>query len=190
MEKTDFESVDSVDSIDGDMLFEKVRKSGYESLNLEEKNLIFLDKNLSDRVRDFLERERERKIEEQIYMDFGVTKEEMAKKIEDAERTMELKRHIEAKLIENGVMVVKSGNNDPKGIKPSKKLVNNFLKIFHNKKLLTKEEITYGLKNIGYEAQLVTLNLYVRRALNWGIINIINGEYAINNNVIKELYNI
>jgi hypothetical protein len=104
---------------------------------------------------------------------------------------MELKNRIDAKLVENGVIQIKTDNNDERGRKPSRKLVKNLIKIFaNNGGKLEKNDAIYKLRDIGYTAESITLNLYLRWAVNWGILNIVDGRYIINNSVIKELYNI
>jgi hypothetical protein len=190
--KTDFEGMDEVgDAIDGDMLFEKVRKNGYESLNLEEKNLIFLNKNLSDKVREYLEKEKDRKIEEQIYREkSGDSKEIFNTKVEEARFILAVNDEIERELMEKGVLAIKTDNKDERGRKPSRKLVKNVINVFNGKRALSKENIIYGLKNQGYSAEDITLNLYANWCVNWGILNLKNGDYVLNRGVIKEIYNI
>jgi uncharacterized protein related to proFAR isomerase len=202
--KTDFKGIEEGDSEFGDierdienleseedlnLLTKKILDIGIQNLPITVLNAVMMNRELTDSIREKTEEiERDRK-EKAVYMEFGITKGEMEKRIEDARKMMELKKNIDAKLMESGVLTVKTKVNDERGRKPSRKLVKNLVKIFaNNGGKMEKNDIVYKLRDIGYTAEDITLNLYVNWAINWGILNNVSGEFVINKNAVKELY--
>ena len=181
--------------INKEEIIEKVKKDGLKNLSFDERDFIFFDDDLTHIVKDIVERSEERKKMDKIYMSMtGDLTEVWREKKDFAEFILAVDFEINLQLAKDGIIekikVIVSKDENKKARKPSKKMVTNLLKVFDGKNLLSKEDTIYGLRDFGYTAEDVTLNLYVRWAVEWGVLNMLNGEYSINENVIKELYGI
>ena len=204
MEKIDTDCVDEIEErkingeekieeINEESIIEKVKKVGsLNSLSIDERNFIFFSDDLTRKIRDIVERSEERKKMDQIYVSMtGDITEAWREKKEYAEFILAVDFECNLQLAKAGViekLKVFVSKGDKKARKPSKKMATNLLKVFDGKNSISREDVVYGLRDFGYTAEDITLNLYVRWATEWGVLKQKNGEYSINENVIKELY--
>ena len=189
LREEDFEDLEM--AMDGDMILEMVKDSGLDKLSIEERNFIFMDKNLSDRVREIVEDTERKKETSKVYKEItGDTEESFGKKVDLAKFVLAINDIVLLKLNKSDVTQIKVKTDDSRGRKPSIKLVNNLKRIFDGKMSLNKQNIIDELKNVGYMAEEVTLTLYINWSVSWSVLNIIGDRYTINKDVIREIYNL
>ena len=178
---------------DVELLVEKIRTIGLENLKMEELNAVFMDRDLSDRIREIAETEKEEKDMAEVYQRrTGDTREVFEKKLEEARFFLAVNDTIQSELKKKGVIRIESETTatDERGRKPPKKLARYLLTIFENVDNMEKNNIVYRLHDQGYPAEDITITLYIGWAVSWGLLNIKNGSYKINKAVIKELYHL
>ena len=187
--------IEKIEEINKEEIIEKVKKDGsLNCLSISERNYIFFSDDLTRKIRNLVERSEERKKRDQIYMNItGDLTEVWREKMDNAMFIMAVDFEVNLQLGKDGLIQKpekKEIESDKKARKPSKKMVLNLIKVFEGKNLLSKEDTIYGLRDFGYTAEDITLNLYIRWATEWGILNQKNGEYSLNMDVVKELYGI